>query len=228
MIPAAFAAFFSHLPMRPSGPVSVAFLAEFAPEGATSIPTWLASMLAMTCAVLGAVLAVLDRSRRGRWLGVSVIFGVLSIDEIASLHRGVRALLRSLFGYASPMRSWLPALILAALVAAVYLPFVWRLDPKVRRSMFMAGLVFLAGALVLDVAGGFFRHVFGSDGFGYPLLTTLEVLFELTGLALFAYALALAVERFDLLLVAGPISQGEISPHDEDTLAPPSNSPDAD
>jgi hypothetical protein len=29
-------------------------------------------------------------------------------------------------------------------------------------------------------------------------------------------------------LVAGPISQGEISPHDEDTLAPPSNSPDAD
>ncbi len=231
MTPAAFAAFFPHLPVRPSGPLSVAFLAEFSPEGPTSIPTWLASMLAMTCALLAATLAVLDRSGRRRWFGVSLIFGVLSIDEIASIHRAVTALLRSLFGFTSPMRSWLPALMLAAVLAGIYVPFMWRLHPRVRRSMFMAGLVFATGALVLDIAGRSLRDAVGSDGLGYPLLTTLEVLLELTGLALFAYAMALDVEGFEPRVVALPNSQGRISPrgrNDNGTLVPPSDISDGD
>jgi hypothetical protein len=77
------------------------------------------------------------------------------------------------------------------LLFAAYVPFLSRLPAASRWRFIVAGATFLAGAVGVEVLSGAARDQFGFEDLRFALLTTLEELLELTGVALFLRALVL-------------------------------------
>jgi len=121
---------------------------------------WLSAGLLGLLALVLATSAVARRGARLRWLPTAVLAGsalLLSVDEGAMLHEtfneiGVR-LTDALGGY----NAWLVPGVLVVLVAGVLLLRVARgIHPWLRRRLLLAGALFLAGALGMEVAGAAF------------------------------------------------------------------------
>ena len=73
----------------------------------------------------------------------------------------------------------------------VYVPFLRRLPKASRWRFIVAGGVFVSGAVGVEVFSGAVRDSFGFEDPRFALISTLEELLELVGVALFLRALVL-------------------------------------
>ena len=79
-------------------------------------------------------------------------------------------------------------------------------DPT-RLRLIIAGMVYVTGALGMELVGGWHWDTFGGgDTLGYGAITTVEELLEVTGLALLIYALVFHAESFRPRLVGNASS----------------------
>ena len=152
-----------------------------------------ALLLGFTGTVAGVV-ALLERARRSRWwrhwAGLSAILALMSIEEVADFHT-IEIIPREqavqLTGFLH--MTWVifgAAFVL--LFAATYFRFWWRMAPGTRRRFFLAGAVYVGGALVMEMVGGRF---YLENGGGLPLAMVLAVeeALELAGVLLLLAAL---------------------------------------
>ena len=123
-----------------------------------TVPSWFSSALWMLSAGLAAVAAAGDR-QAGRavwhWLGLAAVFVLLSLDEAASLHENIGALL-DLVVHMEGVLAWSWVLFGGGLfiaVAAVFGRFILTLPPAITATFAVAALVFLAGALGVEMYG---------------------------------------------------------------------------
>ncbi|WP_051515518.1 hypothetical protein [Candidatus Blastococcus massiliensis] len=139
---------------------------------------------------LGISLALRRRGAPLRWYwgGLAAVFAYLSIDELAQVHEEAS---RQLEGIAEPGGALhFPWVVVAAPLVAVfvlvYARFLWRIPRHIAVLLVLAGVLYVGGALGLEVGGGSFV------GFNrtYVLLTSLEELLEMVGAALALYAVA--------------------------------------
>jgi len=160
-----------------------------------NIPTWYASGALALAAGLLVLIAAAVRSERGRyfghWLGMSIIFAYLSLDEFAALHERLNPPLRALFNFGSRfVLVWtIPFGILALLVAAMCLGFLASLPPRIRTLFVTAGALFVGGAIGGDIVSGYVADVFDSKSFMFLAADTLEEVCEMAGILVFNYAL---------------------------------------
>jgi len=109
-------------------------------------------------------------------------------DEAIELHEH----LGGLVGAGGPLYfDWIvPAAIVVAAVAAIYLPFLRELPPRRRRWFVLAGALYVGGAVGVEVPLGWWTDHAGTDNAVYALIDWVEETLELAGATLFLLALA--------------------------------------
>lgn len=155
--------------------------------------TWYASLLFLFSAFLLVLIAVVHRgSDRGKeavyWGGLAVVFLLLSADEVAMVHEWTANLApagRGVFYY-----SWVFAgLALVGGLSVVYVPFVLRQNRRLRLLLVAAAVVFVGGALGMEMLNAWLEDYYPSAQLAYMLTTAVEESMELAGLIVFVYAL---------------------------------------
>ncbi len=174
---------------------------QFYLDDENNLPTWFSSVLLLGAAVLAGLLAFVQRedtSLRRRWLGLCFIFVLLSADETSSGHETVSSTLRETFDLGGVLYyAWLiPGMVFVLIVGLLYLGFVWRLPPRVRALVIVAGVTYLSGVVGVELIGGAWADSRGIENLGYGLITTVEELLEMIGATLFIYALLIHLRSF--------------------------------
>jgi hypothetical protein len=167
--------------------------------------TWFSSFLLLANAGLLAVIACYKRATSDpltrQWAVLALTFLYISIDETGVLHE------RTIV----PMRAWLDLggvffygwVVLAIPVLVVfglwYLRFFLRLPPRVRLQFGIAAVVFISGALGVEMIEAFYDEAQGGGGeadLTFALLVAVEEGCEMVGALLLLNALLAYVDRF--------------------------------
>jgi hypothetical protein len=157
-----------------------------------NLPTWYASSLLFACGILltaiAADVAARGGHRRRHWIGLAVGFFVMSLDEAIEMHEH----LGGLIGTGGPLYfDWvIPAVLVVAGLALVYVPFLRELPPRRRRQFVIAGAVYLGGAVLAELPLGWWTEHAGTDNPTYAMIDWVEETLELAGASLFLLALA--------------------------------------
>ena len=169
-----------------------------------NIPSFYSACTLLFCSLLLYSIAMQHKSKMQPffgWLGLSVIFLFLSIDEIGSVHELLVEPVKSHFGTSGMLfYAWvIPYGIALLCLAALYARFLLRLP---RRTMFLfvsGGVVFVLGAIGLELFGGKIHddigisgsiaHVLSGDALRFAIFYTIEELLEMIGVVIFIYGL---------------------------------------
>lgn len=145
-------------------------------------------------------------SGKKQWLILSLIFLFLAVDENVGIHEDVTLVVKSLLDNDLPdFLHWawvIPYFVAFLVIAAFFLPFVLSLPPFTRNLFFIAGFVFVSGAVGLELVEGYVYINYGLNHIYNVILYCLEELMEMTGVVLFIYALLdyLARQKSQLLI----------------------------
>ncbi len=171
-----------------------------------SIPTWFSQILLLLISVFSVVAAKLQREinplHSRAWGFLAVVFLIASLDEGVGFHEMLVGPMWVVLGIddAQLTMVWiLPALLVVALSVLVLAPFLVTLDRSVRRLIIGGGIVFLTGAVVIELLSVVIR--LGSDelaawwarvGF---VATGLEELLEMLGAIVILWGVATQIAR---------------------------------
>lgn len=126
------------------------------------------------------------------WQALSIIFLYLCLDEALSIHDGKFLLyLRSALNTSGFFYfAWvIPGIILVIICLLAFLGFLTHLPAKFRRLFLMAGTIYVAGAIGMEMLNGYYANFYGQQDIVYAILTTIEELLEMLGIIVFIYAL---------------------------------------
>ena len=97
------------------------------------------------------------------WLGLSLIFLFLSVDEMSSIHERLIGPVRNMFETSGLLYfAWvIPYGILLIVLVIVYLKFLFRLPKRTMTLFMLSGVVFVSGAIGFELLGGRHAELFG-------------------------------------------------------------------
>ncbi len=165
-----------------------------------NIPSFYSALAIMFAGVLLLYIGGVERKRNGRyyrhWLGLAVLFIFLSIDEAVSIHELLSGPTRTLMDLDGALYlAWvIPYGLLAAGLLIAYTRFLISLSRAVRTLFMLAGFIFISGAVGFELLGSNYHYIGNADDPGYALIATLEELFEMIGIAVFAYGLLFYIQ----------------------------------
>lgn len=156
----------------------------------------------VACAILLAI-ARIEQVRRNpdrmRWIVLGLGFGLLAIDEAWQQHERLTHTARSFLGGGNLgyfQFAWvLPGLVVVITLVAYFWAFLRRLPSPFGWRFFIAGCVYVSGAVGCEMLGGRYASIHGLDNLGYVLLVTAEEGLEMSGVILFIRSLCQYVER---------------------------------
>lgn len=168
--------------------------------GDMSVPTWFASAMLFMCTVLLAICAeIADRRQTGfvrSWQGLAIIFLMMSIDEIATLHEWSGTLLESLPLTGFFYYQWVIfGLAFVAVFGLLYARFFFHLPRNSQRRFLLAAVLFVGGALGVEMFNARFEWLVGYSNLTYDLLTTVEETLEMLGVLVFIDGLLRYIEN---------------------------------
>ena len=156
-----------------------------------NLPTWFSSILLFSCAAVLAAIAASKRSTGApytrHWWVLAAGFFYISLDEAVQIHE-------ELGGWADVggilYFDWvIPASILVAILSVSYLGFLAHL-PRVTRWRFVAaGLLYVGGAVGMELPLGWWTDRAGRHNLTYALIDWVEESLEMIGASVFLYAL---------------------------------------
>lgn len=154
-----------------------------------NLPTWYATGLLWTAALgLGRCARREPGLDRLWWWGLAAIFMLFSLDEAIELHEGLDADAQR---HGVLYYSWVvPAAILTSTFVAVYAWFWLRLPAPTRRGFALAFVLYVGGALGMELPLGAWYEAHGDENLGYGVLDFVEESLELVGLCVFLLAIA--------------------------------------
>ena len=165
-------------------------------DAEANIPTAYSSFTWMLCSVTAAMIAVAKKQGGDRftkyWQGFALVFAYLALDEVAVLHELLMGPMRSLFNASGFFYyAWvIPGGIFVLVFALSCFKFVKTLPRKTQFLLTLAGVTFVAGAIGLEMIGGWYTEMFGyQSDLTYVLITTLEETLEMLGVLILLYAL---------------------------------------
>lgn len=169
-------------------------------DGEQNLPTLFSVMLLWICSLLTGGIAWANKSVGWRqmlpWAGLALAFFLMGADEMMQFHERFSEPIRQVLGERCAFRfAWvLPFSLLTLFFAAIYLRFFMHLPRGTRRLVFGAAVLFVGGAIGVEVIGGAWVQAHGKSAF-YYLLVMAEELMEMSGAILFIYAFANHIDR---------------------------------
>lgn len=156
-----------------------------------SIYTWASYCLIFLNAVFLFLIALKSSRKVLYWLILSCVFGVLSLDEALSFHERLSDPVKNHLNTTGVFYfAWvIPALAACAVGALAYIPFLRSLPGKTMIFFIFAAVIFLSGAIGIEMIGGFYAEKSGIDTFIYRMLAHIEEGLEGAGMIVFLYAL---------------------------------------
>ncbi len=135
-------------------------------------------------------LAQAERGPRIRWIGMSGIFALLTLDEMIYFHQRLSDLLHESFETHGPLRfAWVAIYLpLVVVIAIVYLPFWRKLPSRFRTELLVAAILFAGGSGGIELVKS---ALYEDDRwtFTYGIVASISDSLELIGLALLATVL---------------------------------------
>jgi hypothetical protein len=121
---------------------------------------------------------------------LAVIFLLMSVDEIASIHElTIRPLRTYLDANGAFLFTWvIPGTLFVILIFVRMLRLLRALDTRTRYRFLSAGAVYVGGALGMEMVSGAYVSAGGDDAV-FAVLTIIEELLEMLGILLFLHAL---------------------------------------
>lgn len=161
-----------------------------------SIPTWFQGIQLALTGLVALAYARFDPPRlRWGWLVLGAAFFAMSLDELVSMHEQLADPLREMLEIDSgPLfYAWvIPAFALVLTFGVIMLPFLKRLPSKTALRLVFAGLIFLSGAVGLEMAEGWIHSTVGSGvNLPYAFAMVAEESLEMVGTLLALRALFL-------------------------------------
>jgi hypothetical protein len=160
-----------------------------------NVPTYYSSLLLLCASVLLGVIALTRHRLRlpysRHWTALALIFFLLSVDEVVGLHEMMIRPMREAFRVGGLLYfGWvIPGSVLVLAFGCAYLRFFLDLAPKFQRLFGAAGLLYVGGALGVEMLGGRHADLYGLENLSYRMYQTVEESFEMFGLVLFIHAL---------------------------------------
>lgn len=158
-----------------------------------NVPTWFSVLLLAQASLL----CLMSRRRVSGsffWRILAVVFVVLSVDELISLHEKLIVPVRNLLDLSGFFHfAWIiPGAVFVLILAALGANWLRSLPDRIRWGFMVAAVMYLSGVLLLEAVGGWY---YGDDpgrfDTVYWLITTAEESLEMLGLIVFAYYAAL-------------------------------------
>ncbi|MGL4279773.1 MAG: hypothetical protein ACRCS0_05360 [Albidovulum sp.] len=169
--------------------------------------TWFSVLLIASNIFLLALNAMAARQwQKGSalpWLMLAAVCAFLSMDEMLELHERFGSAIAVRLGFGGVMSyPWVVVgLLFAASVGLSFLGFLRRLPRRATRLIVLAGILYVAGAVGMEVIEGITLTFKGRDTL-YYLEVLVEECLEMFAMSLFGYALLdhLAQQRASILL----------------------------
>ena len=189
-----------------------------------NFPTWYSALTIVFCAILLRIIALGKKQQGDRyardWQLLSIIFFILAIDEVVSIHEILiipevsEALNLPWFLHSM----WvIPGLVFVVWFARRFSKFVRHLPLKSRQQFILAACIYISGALVMEMVGSHFAESIGQQHILYAAIATVEEVLEMTGIIMFVYALLYYLSqwtsRLDLQLNISDPSLKHDKPH---------------
>lgn len=181
---------------------------DFDIEG--NIPTLYSAVAVLFCSALLALITYTNwhkpNGRRLHWLGLTVLFFFLALDEGTAIHEQIGSMLENYMDARGALYFlWvLPYGIATFVLMLAYLRFVWELPKDTRVRFVAAAVIFLTGALAVEMLGAREADLHGYTTVTYSLLYSIEEMLEMFGIIMFIYALLMHLTqdsgRFCLVL----------------------------
>ncbi|HEY9488790.1 MAG TPA: hypothetical protein VIQ51_10675 [Chryseosolibacter sp.] len=183
------------------------FVRGFYFDAEANFPSLYSALAIVLCSVLlwliGSNHEEKLKNRALYWKFLSLVFAFLALDEFAGLHEDLAKPVKSLIDQSSIQSDYLhfawfiPYSIATLVLGIIYVRFFFKLPPRTRQLFFLSALLFLSGAVGMEMVGGKYwaSQNWAPDlsqkvNFTYALIITLEELLEMLGIVIFAYALA--------------------------------------
>jgi hypothetical protein len=162
-----------------------------------NLPTWYQVVALATSALLLiwigiSTLRSSNLTRGLPWLLLGGAFLYLSADEMLSLHEETVDMMQSVFGIEHGILyfAWvIPAGLAVLLLFISLIPFLRKLHPDTRRRFLFAGVIYIAGAVGMELVGGDYYSRNYEVDFTYKLITSVEEDLEMIGVVMFLYAI---------------------------------------
>jgi hypothetical protein len=161
----------------------------------SSLPTWYSSITLLICALLLLLIGFIARKTRQpyviHWFTLSALFTYISVDEVATLRetffRALKPIIHTdgVFQY----RWTLFAIPFVIFFSLSYLKFLTHLPKQIRRLFILSGIVFIFGALGMEMMASLTDSLYGTQNMLYVAITVVEEFCEMVGIVIFIYTL---------------------------------------
>lgn len=162
-----------------------------------NIPTLFSVLLLTICSILLCVAFYFDHKQAAGlkmyWATLAAGFTYLAVDEFAELHEKFGLSVRPFMGeylHGFFYYSWVvPALAMVLFLSIFYSSFLFKLPKIIRINFIIAAIIYVTGLIGIEMLGGNYHELNGSENLTYSMITTLEESLEMLGLILFIRAL---------------------------------------
>jgi hypothetical protein len=178
------------------------FARPFTLSGSSTVAKWFASSNLLLCALLLAIIAwgkirEID-SYRYHWSALALIFCAISLEEAIGLHELTSKPLNSIFAATGLLfHPWVVlGVFFTSIIALMYVRFLLHLPSKTRRLFLLAAILYVGGALGMEIIRGPFNEAYGSNNMIAQLMKTLEEFCQMLGIVAFIYALLFYISTY--------------------------------
>lgn len=162
-----------------------------------NIPTFFSVLLLIFSSLLLAIITLINRKKRTvhvlKWAILSSGFMYLAYDEAFQVHEKLIKPIRILLGGDNLgvfYFAWvIPGIALVLVLALFFLRFMLHLPTKTRLSFLVAVILFIGGAIGVELIGGRYAELNGTQNLMYSMIATIEESLEMGGLIVFIWAL---------------------------------------
>ena len=152
-----------------------------------NIPTYFSAILLLISGLLSSAIALAKNNRKDTsvpyWAILALIFIFMSLDEETSIHEMFMDPLRDMLDAGGIFYfTWVViAIPLVVLFVIGYWRFFQQVPRKFRNWLFISLGLYLAGALGLELLGGWYADQYSQNDLFYNVITTVEESLELIG-----------------------------------------------
>lgn len=162
-----------------------------------NFPTFYSMCLLLIASILLAIITLLEKKRASLhilyWATLTLGFLFMSFDEVLALHERLNSFARSLFSIKLAsifFFSWvIIGIAIVILLTFYFLKFLLQLPKKVRRNFILSGATYLAGAIGMELLGGWQAELNGFNNLTYVIFVTIEETLEMAGMIIFIHGL---------------------------------------